>query len=124
MMRIYQVRLEDVRLFGYHGLFPEERVLGNWFILNLAISKQITQAFEDDINRTVDYGQLYMVCLEIMREPVDLLETLCERIATRCKELHPDYVEMEIRIGKEHPPMGMLGGRSCVVWKENSEMNI
>lgn len=123
MMRIYQVRLEDVRLFGYHGLFPEERVLGNWFILNLAISKQITQALNDDINRTVDYGQLYMVCLEIMREPVDLLETLCERIATRCKELHPDYVEMEIRIGKEHPPMGMLGGRSCVVWKENSEMN-
>jgi 7,8-dihydroneopterin aldolase/epimerase/oxygenase len=124
MMRIYQVRLEDVRLFGYHGLFPEERVLGNWFVLNLAISKRITQAFEDDINRTVDYGQLYTVCVEIMREPVDLLETLCERIAARCKELHPDYVELEIRIGKEHPPMGMMGGRSSVVWKENSEMNI
>jgi dihydroneopterin aldolase len=124
MMRIYQVRLEDVRLFGYHGLFPEERKLGNWFVLNLAISKQITQAFEDDINRTMDYGQLYTVCVEVMAEPVDLLETLCERMAKRCKELHPDYVELEIRIGKEHPPMGMMGGRSCVVWKENSGMNI
>jgi len=118
------VRLEDVRLFGYHGLFPEERKLGNWFVLNLAISKQITQAFEDDINRTMDYGQLYTVCVEVMAEPVDLLETLCERMAKRCKALHPDYAELEIRIGKEHPPMGMMGGSSCVVWKENSTMNI
>jgi dihydroneopterin aldolase len=119
-MRIYQVCLEDVRLFGYHGLFSEERILGNWFILNLSISKQITSEFGDDINRTMDYGQLYAICVEIMRDPVDLLETICERIATQCKILHPDYLNLEIRIGKEHPPMGMMGGRSCVVWKEST----
>jgi dihydroneopterin aldolase len=114
------VCLEDVRLFGYHGLFSEERILGNWFILNLSISKQITSEFGDDINRTMDYGQLYAICVEIMRDPVDLLETICERIATQCKILHPDFLDMEIRIGKEHPPMGMMGGRSCVVWKESA----
>ena len=84
MMRIYQVRLEDVRLFGYHGLFPEERVLGNWFILNLAISKQITQAFNDDIR-------------------------IVQHLSPTCRASR--YLET------------MLGGRSCVVWKENSEMN-
>lgn len=123
-MRMYQVRLEDVRLFGYHGLFPEERILGNWFILNLSISKYVTEEFSDQIERTMDYGQLYAISAEVMKEPVDLLETLCERIAAKCKELHPNFLELEIRIGKEHPPMGMMGGRSCVVWKENSEMNI
>lgn len=120
---MYQVRLEDVRLFGYHGLFPEERILGNWFILNLSISKYVTEGFSDHIERTMDYGQLYAISAEVMKEPVDLLETLCERIASKCKELHPNFLELEIRIGKEHPPMGMMGGRSCVVWKENSEMN-
>lgn len=120
---MYQVRLEDVRLFGYHGLFPEERILGNWFILNLSISKYVTEEFGDQIERTMDYGQLYAISAEVMKEPVDLLETLCERIAAKCKELHPIFFELEIRIGKEHPPMGMMGGRSCVVWKENSEMN-
>jgi dihydroneopterin aldolase len=122
-MRIYQVRLEDVRLFGYHGLFAEERILGNWFVLNLSISKLITQDFEDDIMRTMDYGQLNAICVDIMKQPVDLLETLCERIAATCKELHPDFLELEIRIGKEHPPMGMVDGRSCVVWKENLGVN-
>ncbi len=119
-MGIYQVRLEDVRLFGYHGLFSEERILGNWFVLSLSMSKQITEPFADDIKRTMDYGQLYGVCKEVMREPVDLLETLCERIAAQCKVLHPDFLDLEIRIGKEHPPMGMMGGRSCVVWKESA----
>ena len=114
------MRLEDVRLFGYHGLFPEERILGNWFVVSLSMSKQITEPFADDIKRTMDYGQLYAVCKEVMREPVDLLETLCERIAAQCKVLHPDFLDLEIRIGKEHPPMGMMGGRSCVVWKESA----
>lgn len=119
-MRIYQVRLEDVRLFGYHGLFPEERKLGNWFVLTLSISKQISEPFADDIKRTMDYGQLYTVCAEIMREPVNLLETICERIAAQCKIMHPDFLDLEIRIGKEQPPMGMKAGRSCVVWKESA----
>lgn len=119
-MRIYRVCLEDVRLFGYHGLFSEERILGNWFILNLSISKQITIEFGDNIDRTMDYGQLYAICVEIMRDPVDLLETLCEKIALRCKDLHPEFLALEIRIGKEHPPMGLMGGRSSVVWRESS----
>jgi dihydroneopterin aldolase len=119
-MRTYEVRLDDVRLFGYHGLFKEERILGNWFVLHVSVTKQISQEFADDISRTMDYGQLYQVCVEVMRQPVDLLETLCEQIAFRFKGLHPDFFEMEIRIRKEHPPMGMLGGSSCVVWKEKA----
>jgi dihydroneopterin aldolase len=120
-MRTYEVRLDNVRLFGYHGLFEEERILGNWFVLHVSVTKQNHQEFADDISRTMDYGQLYAVCVEVMRHPVDLLETLCEQIANRFKTLHPDYIEMEIRIRKEHPPMGMLGGSSCVVWKEKAE---
>jgi dihydroneopterin aldolase len=119
-MRTYQVRLEDVRFFGYHGLFPEERILGNWFLLTISITKYITQDFQEDIDRSMDYGQLYQISADIMEKPVDLLETLCETMASKFKEIHPDFVELEIKICKEQPPMGMLGGRACVVWKENS----
>ena len=119
-MRTYEVRLDEVRLFGYHGLFAEERILGNWFVLHVSITKQISHEFADDIRRTMDYGQLYQVCEEVMRKPVDLLETLCEQIAFRFKALHPDFVEMEIQIRKENPPMGMVAGNSSVIWRETA----
>lgn len=114
------MRLDEVRLFGYHGLFAEERILGNWFVLHVSVTKHISQEFADDIRRTMDYGQLYQVCEEVMRNPVDLLETLCEQIAIRFKELHPDFIEMEIQIRKENPPMGMVAGNSSVIWKETA----
>ena len=68
----------------------------------------------DKIEQTFDYGQIYTICHEVMAEPVDLLETVAQKIADRLKRTFRDLSRYEIRIWKEQPPLGMLGGKSCV----------
>lgn len=117
-MQEYQVGLEEVRFFAYHGLFPEERILGNWFLLTVRVSKNVQGIKFEQIEETFDYGKLYMICEEVMAEPVDLLETVAQRIADQLKNTFLDMLRYEIHVWKEQPPLGMLGGRSCVSLKE------
>ncbi|MDT8887346.1 dihydroneopterin aldolase [Aquirufa regiilacus] len=117
-MQEYQVGLEEVRFFANHGLFPEERILGNWFLLTVRVSKQVHGIQFEQIEETFDYGKIYTICQEVMAEPVDLLETVAQRIANKLKQSFCDIMSYEIHVWKEQPPLGMLGGKSCVSLKE------
>ncbi len=113
-MQVYQVGLEEVRFFAYHGLFPEERILGNWFVLTVKVSKQGNGLLVNKIEETFDYGQIYTICQEVMAEPVDLLETVAQQIANRLKLSLKGIMRYEVHVWKEQPPLGMSGGKSCV----------
>ena len=121
-MQEYRVGLEDVRFFAYHGLFPEERILGNWFVLTVRVSKQGQFGLFERIDETFDYGQIYMICQEVMADPVDLLETVAQRIANRLKQSFRGISRYEIHVWKEQPPLGMLGGKSCVSLEEKLDL--
>lgn len=113
-MQEYQVGLEEVRFFAYHGLFPEERILGNWFILTVRVSKMTEVIGFDSIDQTLDYGRIYTICESVMSKPVDLLETVASSIANQLKLSFAGLSRYEVHVWKEQPPMGMLGGKSCV----------
>lgn len=113
-MQVYQVGLEEVRFFAYHGLFPEERILGNWFVLSVQVAKNIDTISFDHIDKTFDYGIIYSICQEVMAEPVDLLETVVSEIANRLKRAFEGISSYEIHIWKEQPPLGMVSGKSRV----------
>jgi dihydroneopterin aldolase len=113
-MQEYQVGLEDVRFFGYHGLFPEERILGNWFVLRVQVGKHLDSFAFENIDQTFDYGIIYNICKEVMDEPVDLLETVAARIAIRLKKALKGISSYEIHVWKERPPLGLVSGKSRV----------
>jgi dihydroneopterin aldolase len=113
-MQEYQVGLEEVRFFAYHGLFPEERIVGNWFILTVQVAKKVESISFTTIDQTFDYGVIYCICQEAMAEPVDLLETIASQIANRLKQTFEDLSSYEIHIWKEQPPLGMVSGKSRI----------
>ncbi|MEK6547222.1 MAG: dihydroneopterin aldolase [Bacteroidota bacterium] len=121
-MQVYQVGIEEVRFFAYHGLFPEERILGNWFVLTVRMAKQGQFFSFERIDETFDYGQIYTICQEVMAEPVDLLETVALQIANRLKQTFPGISRYEILVWKEQPPLGMSGGKSCVSLEEKLDL--
>ena len=120
-MEIYQVNLEDLSFFAFHGLYPEERILGNSYRLSVSVSKQVTHEIMDDISQTMDYGSIYTICEQVMSEPVDLLETVCQRMGDLLSSQFPDFQLIEIVLSKEHPPLKMAGGRSKVRWTLRKE---
>lgn len=77
------ILLTGVRATGRHGVLPEERATGQEFVADLDLTLDLAVAAATDrVVATVHYGVLAeQVVAVIEGEPVDLIETLAQRIA-------------------------------------------
>ncbi|MFC5729026.1 MULTISPECIES: dihydroneopterin aldolase [Nocardioides] len=81
-----ELRILGIECFAHHGVFDHERRDGQTFVIDLALGVDTRPAAaSDDLRDTVDYGSLVdHVVDEVSRDPVDLIETLAQRIADAC----------------------------------------
>lgn len=78
------INLTGIQATGFHGVFDFERNQGQTFIVDVSLGinhiKRIAK--HDDINETVNYAEVAQVIhAHITGEPVNLIETLANRIA-------------------------------------------
>lgn len=116
-MANYQVSIDDIRIFAFHGLYPEERILGSWYTLDVVVESETQSNFSDHIANTIDYSHIFSICKRVMAKPVDLLETVAENIAKQIQADLSSEVSILVQISKENPPMGLSSGRSTVVYR-------
>lgn len=78
-----EIRLDGLRVFGRHGVYAHERADGQDFVIDLRLRMPlVAAAASDDVADTVHYGELAERVAEIVAgEPMNLIETLAERIA-------------------------------------------
>ena len=81
-----RIGLSGLSVFGYHGVFPEERRDGQDFVVDVELELDLRPAARsDDVADTVHYGELAAALAAVVGgEPVDLLETLATRLADVC----------------------------------------
>ncbi len=81
-----ELAISGIECFGHHGVFEHERRDGQTFVIDLALGVDSTPAAaSDDLRDTVDYGSLVaQVKAAVEKDPVDLIETLAQRIADVC----------------------------------------
>ncbi len=102
-----KVLLKDIRLFAYHGVLPQERVVGAYFILNIAIDTDFSRAMEtDELEGTISYAEAYDVVKAEMAVPSKLLEHVAGRICKALLHRFPTAQAIHLEILKENPPMG------------------
>lgn len=75
-----------IECFGHHGVFEFEKREGQTFVIDLVLGIDTTSAAaSDDLHDTVDYGSLVASAkAAVEKDPVDLIETLAQRIADVC----------------------------------------
>src|SRR3954451_15192319 len=75
-----------IECYGHHGVFEFERREGQIFVIDLVLGVDTAPAAaSDDLQETVDYGSLVAsVKAAVEKDPVDLIETLAQRIADVC----------------------------------------
>jgi dihydroneopterin aldolase len=80
------VALTGLRVWGRHGVLPEERRDGQDFVVDVELSLDTRPAAaSDDLADTVDYARLAdQLAAVVAGEPVDLIETLASRLADVC----------------------------------------
>lgn len=101
------IRLDDVRLHGFHGVMPQERKVGADFIVSLRVGFNIAKAMEtDDVCDTLNYATLYNKVKTEMLKPSKLLEHVAGRIAIAIENAFPEVYSIDLTITKVNPPMG------------------
>lgn len=101
-----QLAVRGIEILGHHGVFEHERLDGQIFVIDLLLGLDTAAAAaSDDLSQTVDYGTLVGAVEDaVRRDPVDLIETLAQRIADVC--LTPSLVEWaEVTVHKPHAPI-------------------
>lgn len=80
------ITLTGVSATGFHGVYPDERRDGQRFVVDAVLHLDLAPAAaSDDVADTVHYGELADdLVAAIERDPVDLIETLAERLAAVC----------------------------------------
>ncbi|WP_460802499.1 dihydroneopterin aldolase [Microbacterium sp. GXF6406] len=101
-----QIRLTGLTVFGRHGVFEHELADGQDFTIDLTLHLPLADAAaSDDVRDTVHYGVLAeQVAAVVAGEPVDLIETLAQRIADVA--LADERVQMvDVTVHKPHAPI-------------------
>lgn len=81
-----ELTIAGLECLGHHGVFDFERQEGQRFVIDLTLGLDTAPAAgSDDLQDTVDYGSLVaQVKTAVESDPVDLIETLAQRITRIC----------------------------------------
>ena len=84
--RTDRITLTGLRVRGRHGVFDFERADGQDFVVDVELEFDTTAAAaSDDLADTVHYGELAEALAAVIAgEPVNLLETLADRLCRVC----------------------------------------
>ena len=79
-----EITLTGLRATAFHGVLDHERRDGQVFVIDVTVMLPLGDAATtDDLARTIHYGELAEeVVAAVESNPVDLIETVAERIAT------------------------------------------
>lgn len=101
-----EIVLTGLTVFGRHGVYAHERKDGQEFSIDLRLRMSLDQAAaSDDVADTVHYGELAeKVAAVVGGEPVNLIETLAERIAAVALE-DVRVQNVTVTVHKPHAPI-------------------
>lgn len=100
------IALTGLRASAFHGVFEHERENGQEFVIDVTVSIDLAAAAaSDDLDRTIHYGVLAeQIVAAVERDPVDLIETVAERVARVVLE-HRAATSVRVTVHKPSAPI-------------------
>lgn len=111
---MFSIHLHQLQIHAYHGLYEEEKVLGNDFIIDLTVEYQPTGLPVQELEQTVNYVSLYELVRKHMQVATPLLETVVSNIAIDILAQFSLSEQVNISIRKLHPPIAQFIGATGV----------
>ncbi len=114
------LKLNKLEFIAYHGYYPEERVLGGKFEVDIAVQFPVSKSLlSDELENTVNYEDLFHIISKHMEVPCKLIETLGMNIMLEINEKWPELSEIELAIRKLSPAISGKAGSSEFVIKKS-----
>nr|XP_009405414.2 PREDICTED: uncharacterized protein LOC103988564 isoform X1 [Musa acuminata subsp. malaccensis] len=96
--------LRGLQFHGFHGVKPEEKKLGQKFVVDVDAWLDLSNAGKsDDISDTVSYTDIYRLVKEVVEGPSrNLLESVAHVIANTTFLKFPQISAVRVMVGKPH----------------------
>ncbi|XWN37058.1 MAG: dihydroneopterin aldolase [Balneola sp.] len=98
--------IKGLKFHGLHGVFEQEKIIGNIFEVDLHFSLSLQKAAEtDSISETIDYAKARsLVELVMQSHSMNLIETIALKIG---EKLYNEFAveSLEVKVRKLNPPM-------------------
>ena len=103
-----RIAVRGLTAHAFHGVYEAERRLGQTFRVDAVLELDTAPAAAgDDLERTVNYAELARALHGVLTgEPVDLLETLAQRLADVCLG-DPLVDAVEVTVHKPEADLGV-----------------
>jgi dihydroneopterin aldolase len=119
------VFIERLQVYGYHGVHPEERALGQWFEIDLQVEISTRQAgVSDELSQTVSYSDLARRVMAIIEgEPKRLIEAVAESVAAAVLAEDGRIGAVTVTIRKPNAPIKdvVFGAVGVTIRRERAE---
>lgn len=108
-MKLDEIRIEDLEVFANHGVFPEENVLGQKFLVSAVLYTDTRRAGRtDDLTASIHYGEVCAFIDRYLREHTfKLLERAAESLAEELLLNTQNLRKVRIEIKKPWAPVGL-----------------
>jgi dihydroneopterin aldolase/2-amino-4-hydroxy-6-hydroxymethyldihydropteridine diphosphokinase len=104
-----QIRIDNLSVFAYHGVFEEEKQEGQDFYINATLYLDLhTPGKSDRLEDSLNYGEVCHFIHKVFTEKsYDLIEAACENLCTRMLLEFEQLTEVEVELQKQHAPIGL-----------------
>lgn len=104
-----KIYINNLEFIGFHGVFPEEKKLGQKFLVSLELTVDTREAGKTgDLSKSVHYGLVAQDVEKLFLEKsVDLIESCVEEIAEMILKKYELVKEVKVTVKKPWAPLQM-----------------
>ena len=102
---IYKIILEKIKIFGFHGVYKEEKSNGQDFEVDIIITVKTSTLSNDNIASVVNYSDIVEEVKIVFNSKIfNLIETLANSIAESINKKF-DIIKTKVIISKPNVPI-------------------
>ena len=103
------IEIKNLIVFANHGVMPEEKTMGQKFVISMKLYNDMSQAAKtDDINKAVNYAEVCSFVTEFTKQNrCKLIEAAAENIANALLVCYPTLSRVDITLKKPWAPIGL-----------------
>ncbi len=101
------IRVDQIKVWAYHGVYQEERVAGRYFLVDVAVVAELSEAelLTDDLSATYNYERIADIVQQEMKVTCALLEKKAIEMAREIQKSDMRIKNVQLKLTKLQPPL-------------------
>ena len=116
--------IEGIKFYAYHGHYEAEKIIGNYFVVDVHIKTDcLKAAVSDNLTDALNYQEVFLLVQAEMQKKSNLLENVANRILNLLFERFPQIKKAKVKVSKLNPPMGGETEKTSVLLSKKSKFH-